>query len=157
MALLALLVSAGVFAVFATPVATAQSTTNVTIKNYAYNPASFTVVIGVNNTVTWTNNDAVTHTVTSNNGTFGGTLPPGKTFTFTFTTAGTYAYHCSIHTYIKGTVIVLGAPSTSTSSTTATAVPEFPLGALAVAVFTALVLGSYLVVKARTSSSRQPL
>jgi plastocyanin len=33
-------------------------------------------------------------------------MPPGATFTTTFTTPGTFAYHCSIHPFIHGTVIV---------------------------------------------------
>ena len=57
--------------------------------------------------MTWTNNDPVAHTVTSDNGVFAsGNLSPGATFSYTFNTAGTYSYHCSIHTYMVGTVAV---------------------------------------------------
>ena len=35
-----------------------------------------------------------------------GNLANGKTYSFTFTTPGTYAYHCAIHTYMKATIIV---------------------------------------------------
>lgn len=72
-----------------------------------YSPDNITVVIGVNNTVTWTNNDDVTHTVTADNGAFdSGYLNQGQTWTYTFTTSGVYAYHCSIHPWMTGTVIV---------------------------------------------------
>jgi len=72
-----------------------------------YSPTTITVVIGVNNTVTWTNNDNIAHTVTADNGVFdSGLLNQGQTWTYTFTTPGTYAYHCSIHPWMKGTVVV---------------------------------------------------
>jgi len=48
----------------------------------------------------------VPHTVTSDNGgpLSSSTLQPNQTFSFTFTAPGTFAYHCSIHPYMKGTV-----------------------------------------------------
>jgi len=77
----------------------------VSISGYAFNPASLNVSTGT--TVTWTNNDSVTHTVTSDTGAFtSGNLDPGQTFSFTFSQAGTFAYHCSIHTSMHGTVTV---------------------------------------------------
>jgi len=88
--------------------ATSSSTTSgntVTIANFAFSPATLTVNVG--SKVTWTNTDSVTHTVTSDNGVFGsGDLAPNATFSYTFNTTGTFAYHCSIHTYMTGTVIV---------------------------------------------------
>jgi plastocyanin len=76
----------------------------VTIVDFGFNPGSITVKPGT--TVTWTNT-GVTHTVTSNSGLFdSGHLGSGDTFTFTFSKAGTYAYHCAIHTGMKGEVTV---------------------------------------------------
>ena len=79
------------------------------------------LVIGVNSTVTWTNNDIAAHTVTADN-TTGGTavfdssnMAPGATFTYNFTAPGTYTYHCSYHAWMKGTVVVkAGGPSITT-------------------------------------------
>jgi len=72
-----------------------------------YSPPTITVVIGVNNTVTWVNDDNAPHTVIGADGLFSsGNLNPGQTFTYTFTTAGSYAYYCSYHPWMKGTVIV---------------------------------------------------
>jgi len=72
-----------------------------------FSPSTITVVIGVNNTVVWNNDDSVPHTVTANDGSFSsGNLNPGDSYSFTFTTPGTYAYHCSYHSWMKGTVIV---------------------------------------------------
>jgi plastocyanin len=72
-----------------------------------FNPPTITVVIGINNTVVWTNDDSVPHTVTADSGSFSsGNLNPGDSYSFTFTAPGTYAYHCSYHSWMKGTVIV---------------------------------------------------
>jgi plastocyanin len=83
----------------------AQSGNAVTIQGMAFSPLTLTVA--VNTTVTWTNNDGVTHTVTSDAAVFNsGNVAPGGTFSYQFTTAGTYPYHCTIHNYMTGTVIV---------------------------------------------------
>jgi plastocyanin len=82
-----------------------SSGNTVSISGYAFNPASLNVSTGT--TVTWTNNDSVTHTVTSDTGAFSsGDLSPGQTFSYTFSQAGTFAYHCSIHASMHGTVTV---------------------------------------------------
>jgi plastocyanin len=78
-----------------------------------YVPDSITVVIGLNNTVTWSNDDSAPHTVTSNSVPSGassfdsGNMNPGQSFTFTFTVPGTYEYHCSYHSWMTGTVTVV--------------------------------------------------
>lgn len=86
----------------------ASPTVSVSIQNIAFNPESITVVIGVNNTVVWTNYDETTHTVTDDNGTFNsGNLNGGQTWSYTFTTPGTYYYHCIYHSVMNGVVVVL--------------------------------------------------
>jgi plastocyanin/predicted lipoprotein with Yx(FWY)xxD motif len=66
---------------------------------------SFTVPVGT--MVTWTNKDAASHTATANGGAFSsGNLSQNATYSFTFTQAGTYAYHCAIHSSMTGTVTV---------------------------------------------------
>jgi plastocyanin len=103
---------------FGPTVRATTSTVNVSIRDFSFSPNTITVVIGINNTVVWTNDGTVDHTVTANGGSFlSGDLAPGSNFTNTFTTPGTFAYHCSIHPIMKGTVIVLGSGSTSTTST----------------------------------------
>ena len=88
----------------AAPAASATSGNAVTIVDFGFNPGTITVKAGT--TVTWTNT-GVTHTVTSNTGLFdSGHLGSGDTFTFTFSKAGTYAYHCAIHSAMKGEVTV---------------------------------------------------
>jgi len=80
-------------------------TNEVFIQNMAFDPG--TITITVNSTITWTNKDAITHTVTSDNGSFdSGNIAGGGSFSHTFSTAGTYSYHCSIHPYMTGVVKV---------------------------------------------------
>ena len=70
----------------------------------AFNPAQLTVAVGT--TVTWTNTDVVSHTSTSNANVWNsGTVAPGGQFSFTFPTAGTFSYHCTIHPGMVGTVV----------------------------------------------------
>ena len=56
--------------------------------------------------VTWTNDDDVAHTVTSMHGgpLKSGTLDKGASYSYTFSSPGTYAYYCSVHPDMKGTV-----------------------------------------------------
>ena len=82
-----------------------QSTNAVTIFNYSFAPGTLTVKVGT--TVTWTNKDGFAHTVTADDNSFNsGNVAANATYSHTFSKAGTFAYHCSIHTYMKGTVIV---------------------------------------------------
>jgi plastocyanin len=96
---------------FAISIAKGASTNE---SSLGYSPSTVTLVVGVNNTVTWTNDDATIHTVTSFSVPAGarsfnsGTLAPGATFTFVFTVPGTYRYGCEIHPWMQGTVIVKG-------------------------------------------------
>ncbi len=77
----------------------------VTISGFAFSPATLNVAAGTK--VTWTNKDSTTHTVSSDTNAFeSGSLANGASYSYTFNTAATYAYHCSIHTYMKGTVVV---------------------------------------------------
>lgn len=83
------------------------SVPQVIIVDFAFSPSNITVVIGVNNTVTWTNKDIATHTVTAIDGAFdSGDLNTNQSWTHTFTTPGTYAYECTIHPWMTGTLIV---------------------------------------------------
>jgi plastocyanin len=90
------------------PVTTAAGGTSgaqVVLKGFAFDPADVTIKAG--ESVTWTNQDSVTHDVTADNGEFkSGTMADGATFSSTFAKAGTYPYHCGIHPTMKGTVTV---------------------------------------------------
>jgi len=85
-----------------TPGATATAPV---IKNFEFSPNPIKVKVGTK--VTWTNEDGTDHTVQSDGGTFSSPhLASGQSFSFTFTKPGTYTYHCAIHTYMTGTVVV---------------------------------------------------
>jgi plastocyanin len=85
-------------------------TNNVTIQSMAFSPATITVTAGA--TVKWTNMDAIAHTVTSDTPLFdSGSLVTNGVYSYTFTTAGTYNYHCTFHSMMTGKVIVNAASS----------------------------------------------
>lgn len=98
-------------AVFAdsSPAPTAN-VTKVSIDNYAFKPATVTIPVGAS--VTWTNLDDDPHTATADNGAFDSKgLAKGDTFTFQFTKPGTYSYHCTVHPFMKATIIVQASSS----------------------------------------------
>jgi len=74
-----------------------------TLTTTAFAPNPITVSAG--GSVTWTNNDSVTHT--SVGGAWNsGAIAPGGQFSMTFSSAGSFPYHCSIHPGMVGTVTV---------------------------------------------------
>src|SRR5437667_5809420 len=84
-----------------------------TNQSLSYQPANMTVVIGVNNTIVWTNQDSTLHTVTSTlvpsqaSSFDSGIMSPGDTFRVTLTVPGTYQYYCTLHPdWMKATVVV---------------------------------------------------
>jgi plastocyanin len=102
----AALVVSGV--ILATPVLVFAATSGVTIQSSSFNPPSTTVRVG--DTVRWTNADPISHTATADGGLWDtGVIRAGGSAAFTFMTAGTFAYHCAIHAFMKGTVVVLAA------------------------------------------------
>ena len=83
-----------------------SSNVTVNIKNFVFNPTTITIKSGTR--VTWVNNDSVPHTVTSDSGSLlnSGTLAPGQSFSFSFSSVTSVNYHCALHPAMKGTVIV---------------------------------------------------
>ena len=79
---------------------------DITIQGFAFSPSALTISAG--DTVKWTNLDSASHTITSDSGSelaspsFGN----GQTYSHTFNTTGTFSYHCSIHSTMKGKIIV---------------------------------------------------
>lgn len=80
------------------------ATTAVAIQGANFVPE--TVTISVGDTVRWTNNDDSTHTTTSDSGLWDTTLDRGQSYSQTFTTAGTFNYHCAIHPTMTGSITV---------------------------------------------------
>lgn len=103
-----------------------------------YHFSRATAYVNVGGSVTWTNGSDAPHTVTSVSGTELGsaTLTAGKTFSHTFGTTGTFAYHCTIHDYMVAKVVVLASGVTAPlTDTTATLAPEQPSGSPALILF----------------------
>jgi plastocyanin len=118
----------GALGVGLVPVSAAEP--HVSITEFAFAPASITVVAG--STVTWSNDGTTSHTVTADDGSFAsGPLDPGNQFANLFAQAGTYTYHCAIHSSMHGTVVVTAAPATTRPSGPASPTPPpgtLPLG-----------------------------
>ncbi len=88
------------------PAHKAPPVARVAIAGYAFRPKTLTVAPGTR--VTWTNTDSDSHAVASDTGAFveSANLSAGQSFTHTFDKAGVYRYHCSLHAFMTGTVIV---------------------------------------------------
>jgi plastocyanin len=76
----------------------------VTIDNFTFAPAELTVKVGT--TVTWKNHDDIPHTIVSAGKFRSKALDTDDSYSFTFTTAGAYAYFCSLHPHMTGTIKV---------------------------------------------------
>ena len=81
----------------------------ISIDNFTFNPQTITVKAGT--TVTWTNKDDIPHGIGSANNAFkrSEALDTDNSFSFTFTTPGTYQYFCYIHPHMTGSVVVEAA------------------------------------------------
>ena len=98
----ALVISCGLLAL---PLVALAATSAVNIQGSAFVPPTTTVHVG--DTVTWTNRDAFSHTSTSDTGVWDtGVIRAAASGSFTFTAAGTFAYHCAIHSFMHGTIVV---------------------------------------------------
>jgi plastocyanin len=85
--------------------APAAGGSTVEIKDFMFMPMTLSVAVGT--TVTWKFDDSTEHTVAADDNSFTSpALGNGKTYTHAFTTAGTVKYHCSIHPFMTGTIIV---------------------------------------------------
>ena len=78
------------------------------IDNFTFSPKEVKVKAG--DTVVWTNNDDIPHTVASpRNNIKSKPLDTGDSFSFTFTTPGDFNYFCSLHPHMTGTIVVEAA------------------------------------------------
>jgi plastocyanin len=101
----------------------------INLNSLMFNPSTTTVSVGT--TITWRNDEPITHTVTSGryegvdkttglrssqdpDGTFNAKLEgKGKTFSFTFTKPGSYTYYCDIHQGMNATIVVVDDPTST--------------------------------------------
>jgi plastocyanin len=100
---------------------------DVKIQNFAFMPSSVTIGQGDSVTWTWAGPDT-NHSVTSDSNQAdswdsdpgrtptAADHPPTSTFSHTFNTPGAFTYHCKIHAYMTGKVIVNGPGGPDTTA-----------------------------------------
>jgi plastocyanin len=87
----------------------AAAANSISIDNFTFNPPTLTVKAGT--TVTWTNKDDIPHGIASANNGFSRSkaMDTDDSFSFTFTTPGSYQYFCYIHPHMTGMIVVQAA------------------------------------------------
>jgi plastocyanin len=124
----------------------------VDIAGFAFSPQSVTVAVG--DTVTWSNADVQSHTVTANGGAFDtGTIGGGTSKSLTFSTVDTFAYHCRIHPSMTGTIIVQAAAAPPPTDTDASPSPSGG-GDASLALLAIIAAVGFLVARRRFSAPR---
>jgi len=108
----ATVLGAAVGALMAASVLFAQAdgpTSTLSIHNFTFTPQTLTVKAGT--TVTWINKDDIPHGLASSNNAFkkSGALDTDDSYSFTFTTPGTYQYFCYLHPNMVGSIVVEAA------------------------------------------------
>ena len=85
---------------------TGPQTHDIEISGFAFNPKTLTINKG--DTVTWTNTDSAGHNIKSDSGNVINSplLGTGQMYSQTFTSTGTFAYHCGVHPSMKATIVV---------------------------------------------------
>jgi len=153
LALASLLATVGL--VMLGPVAAAADA-SVSIRDFAFQPATVTVRVG--DTVTWTNRDDVIHNVQWSGGSASPDLENGESYSRTFTSTGVFSYICGPHPFMTGSVRVLpatggagggGQPGTDTAPAPRSTSPSLLLPALLAA------LGGIGLAAARIASRRE--
>jgi amicyanin len=100
--------TAAILAAIVLPGRTQGSASVVSIDNFTFNPQKLTVEAGT--AVTWTNKDDIPHAIAAVGKEFKSkVLDTDNSFSFTFTTPGSYDYFCSLHPHMTGTIVVEAA------------------------------------------------
>jgi plastocyanin len=100
---------------------------SVQISGFAFAPSTLTVAVG--DTITWTNKDMVGHTATAAGVFDTGVIASGTTASVTLMKAGTFTYHCKIHPFMTGTIVVAAAATTPRPTTSTQGVAAASPGA----------------------------
>lgn len=95
-----LVVSAGLFA----PAEAANI--DATIAKMTFAPAEIQAAVG--DSITWTNNDFVAHTVTAPDKSFDVVIPAHGVGSLVVKSAGSFDFYCRFHPMMKGTIVVKG-------------------------------------------------
>jgi len=84
--------------------ASGQGQVAVSIKDFAFGPATITAKVG--QTITFTNQDTTDHTATVGGTCTTGHITPGSAAGLTFSAPGTYDFACAIHPSMTGTITI---------------------------------------------------
>jgi plastocyanin len=84
--------------------ARASRISTVDINHFAFHPPTLT--IGVGSKVVFSNTSGITHTATRNGSFNTGRIKPGTSVAVRFAQKGTFAYHCMIHPFMHGKIVV---------------------------------------------------
>ena len=98
------LLSAGGIASGQGPLAEESATKTVSIREFSFRPATLNVSRGTR--VVFANRDSVRHTATRGGSFDTGRIRPGRSRSVTFSSRGTYRYHCMIHPEMRGRIVV---------------------------------------------------
>ena len=103
--LVAMVTGPVVGALLAFGAAAAEDPNVVTIDNFTFTPPELTVAVGT--TVKWINHDDMPHNVINKDKVFRSkALDTNDSYSFTFTTAGTFDYFCGLHPHMQGKIVV---------------------------------------------------
>lgn len=146
------------------PPAQATGSHAVVMANYAFAPSAITVHVG--DSVSWTNHDQAPHNIVTTDAPQSINSPMlsnGQSWSYSFTTPGTYHYICGVHPDMRGSVVVLPAPAamsrpSATSSPPHAAVHSHPASAAAMPAMPAMASGhsSHSAPSAHSSSPSHP-
>jgi plastocyanin len=102
---IAMLLGPVIGAMLAFGTVSAQEANVVTIDNFSFTPKELTVAVGT--TVKFVNHDDIPHTVVETNKVFRSkALDTDDSYSYTFATAGSFDYFCSLHPHMVGKIIV---------------------------------------------------
>lgn len=127
------LIYASLLTFLSSPLLVSAATVDVSITSGGFSPSSVGITAG--DVVRWTNNDSVTHNVSSDphpthtnyTALNLGNIAPSATLTLLFPTAGTYGYHDHLDTSLTGNVVVAAAPSPPPPSPSGSVAPILPI------------------------------
>ena len=88
----------------ASPVAWASGSKTVAISHFEFHP--HTLIIAKGTKVVFSNNSGTAHTATDAGAFDTGHIKPGRSVTVRFTRKGTFSYHCEIHPFMHGKIVV---------------------------------------------------
>ena len=88
----------------AAPGASASATKTVSISHFEFHPHTLNIVKG--SKVVFSNNSGTAHTATDAGAFDTGHIKPGHSVTVRFTQKGTFSYHCEIHPFMHGKIVV---------------------------------------------------